>query len=257
MRRFGVLVAAVLVTGSGTADAQPLAELATPGTGIPTVTPVHVVCTDTPVSTPPDESLRILASHSPDLHEQFAAGELVVLNANTTDGIMPGQQFYIRRVQRPYDGGTPYTQQPAAIRTSGGLTVVAADENSAIARIDLACDSPRAGDYLEPYTEPTMAEASGPDGWPIFENPARVLFGRDRRQEAGAGDIVSIDRGSAQGMMAGRRVAVYRDRRNGTPLVEIGEGHVVAADADSARILLTRARDAVRRGDLTYVKGEK
>lgn len=249
MRTFGSLVASATLVASAAANAQSLAGLTSRGFGIPTVTAAHAACTDVPTSTEPVVSLRILAGHSPDLHEQFAAGEIVVLTHTTTDGIAPGQQYYIRRLQRSIDGRPPSADELGAIHTAGWLTVMAADEHSSLARIDYACDAARTGDFLEPFTEPTMARASGPEGGLRFDDPARVLFGKDRREAFAAGEIFSMDRGTAQGIAAGTRMVVFRDRQNGGPLVEIGEGHVVTADANSARVLVTRSRDAVKAGD--------
>lgn len=257
MRSSGLLiVAAVLVGGTG-AEAQSLADLTIRGFGLPTVTPAIVACTDVPASAVPASTLRILAAQSPDLHEQFAAGETVVLTATQADGLSSGQRFFIRRVERRRDGEPITELTPGAIRTAGWLTVVSADAHSALARIDYVCDAARAGDYLEPFAEPTLARASGPDGPPRFDDPARVLIGKDRREEFGAGDIFSISRGTAQGVTAGARVVLYRDRLNGGPLVELGEGHVVAVDNDTARVLITRSSDGVRSGDLVTTRVSK
>ena len=75
------------------------------------------------------------------------------------------------------------------------------------------------------------------------------LFGVDRRESFGAGDFLSIDRGIAQGVVAGARVAFYRDRANGTPLVEIGSGVVVEVSADTSKVVVQRSSEEIRRGD--------
>ncbi|MCA1586779.1 MAG: hypothetical protein LC791_19065, partial [Acidobacteria bacterium] len=91
MRTFGLLVASAALAAGAGADAQSLAGLTSRGFDIPTVTAAHVECTDVPTSTEPVVSLRILAGHSPDLHAQFSAGEIVVLTQTVTDGLAPGQ----------------------------------------------------------------------------------------------------------------------------------------------------------------------
>jgi hypothetical protein len=83
----------------------------------------------------------------------------------------------------------------------------------------------------------------------------RVLFGVDRRQTFGAGDLLNIDRGNARGVGPGTQVAFYRDRLNGTPLVEMGVGVVVEATEDTAKVVVTRASEAVMRGDYVVIRG--
>ncbi|MBA3269075.1 MAG: hypothetical protein H0T71_01080 [Acidobacteria bacterium] len=50
-------------------------------------------------------------------------------------------------------------------------------------------------------------------------------------------------------MAAGTRVAFYRDRENGTPLVEIGAGIILEVGAESAKVVIERSSQDVRRGD--------
>lgn len=255
MRSPGSLALAMTLLGTTAALAQSPFRIAEKSTGLPTVTPAMVACTDVPTSTEPRPSLRVLAGQAPDLHEEFAAGEVVVLTATSADGLSAGQRFFVRRAEPVRYRETISSDTPGAIHTVGWATVIAGDEHSVLARIDYACDAVRIGDYLEPFAAPTMAEASGPDGMPTFENPARVVIGRDRREQFGAGDIFSVSRGTAEGLTAGTRVVFYRDRANGSPLVWIGDGHVIAAESDSARVLVTRAIGAVRSGDLVTVRG--
>jgi hypothetical protein len=234
--------------------AQSLGELAGRGAGIPQVTVAQLACTDQPLSAPVAAPLRIMSGHSPDSREAFAAGQVVLLNGNTATGVLPGQRYFVRRVQPArqellFDSGGP-----AAIRTAGWLTVIGSDDRFALARIDFACDAVLTGDYLETYVEPVVATPAAPGGPPRFENPATVLFGADRREIVAAGDLFSIDRGAAQGLAAATRIAVYRDPRNGGPLVPIGEGHIVDVSAESARAILTRVHDAVRSGDLVMLR---
>ncbi len=265
MRRFGLLLGAVLL-----ASAAPQAQLLTGSvvpnrTGLPTVTPAHVACTDVPTVAGPDATLRILAGQAPDLHEHFSSGEIVVLNGNTTTGVAVGQQYYIRRAMRGADREPISEQYPGAIRTAGWLRVTAVDERFALARVEFACDAAMTDDYLEPFVAPTMAEATGPDGPPDFDRPIWVIFGKDRTEQFGAGDLLSIQGSTAQGLAPGTRVAFYRDRRlvrwrfahdliELVPLVHIGEGHVVALSDDSARVLVTKSIDAVKGGDLAYIR---
>ena len=128
--------------------------------------------------------------------------------------------------------------------------MVAADERLALARIDYACTGIESGDYLETCTElPVLPATLAAAGRTNFADLGRVLFGVDRRESFGAGDLLSIDRGRAQGVIAGTRVAFYRDRANGTPLVELGMGIVIDVAADSSKVVVERSSGEVRSGD--------
>jgi hypothetical protein len=93
------------------------------------------------------------------------------------------------------------------------------------------------------------------DGASNFADMGRVLFGSDRRQTFGAGDITNIDRGKAKGVGLGTRVAFYRDRQNGTPLFELGAGVVIDVAEESAKVIVVRAREAVTLGDYVAIRG--
>lgn len=120
-----------------------------------------------------------------------------------------------------------------------------------MAEIDTACDSIEPGDFLEPYTEtvlPTSAAAG--DVAPDFSDRGNVLFGTDNRALLGNGDTLSIDRGTVHGTVAGARFAIYRDRRDGMPLVYLGEMVVLAVGEQTSKVVITRVIDGVEPGDI-------
>lgn len=219
-----------------------------------TVVPALVACTDLPTATVPVPALRILGPHAGDAHAASSRADLVVLSGGTPQGLLIGQRYFTRRLHQPTSKETISDIDLGAIRTTGWLTVVAADERFALARIDYACVSVEAGDYLEPYVEPALPTPAANDGQTNFKDLGHVLFGIDRREMFGAGDVLSIDRGSAQGLVAGTRVAFYRDRHNGTPLVEVGVGVVIEVSTDSSKVVLERTFPDVRLGDYFAIR---
>jgi hypothetical protein len=257
MRTFTRLLAFCLagLAAAHTVAAQTPITAAVQGPTIPdgygprTVTPAIIACTNLPTAVNTTATLRIIAPHSPDPNETASRGDLVVLNAGTPQGLMVGQRYFARRILPPLSREQMRAEDRGSIVTSGWLTVVAADQNSALARVDYACTTVQSGDYLEPYTEPTLPAAARDDGRTNFSDLRRVLSGRDRREQFGAGDFLSIDRGSNHGVVGGARVAFYRDRRNGTPLVELGVGTVVEVSAEVSKVILDRSSNAVKSGD--------
>lgn len=254
MRISGLIFSLLL---AAPAAAQPLITLAPPPVpiyGPRTVVPAHVACLDVPVAAQQPSPLHIVAPHAASPHEFASRDTLVVLSGGTPEGIMPGQRFFARRLLGPRPGEAVTDKVAGAVHTTGWLTVVAADEHSALARIDYACDAIMTGDYLEPYAEPELPEVAAASTRTDFSNLGRVLQGTDRNEMFGAGDFVSIDRGGNQGLTAGTRIAFYHDRRNGTPLVEVGTGIVLEVSADTAKVVVDGATSVVRSDDYWGVR---
>ena len=253
MRISGLLFAVSVVAWTPAAAQTPLIAVApppTPALGPKTVLPIHVACTDVPVSAHTAGPLHIVAPYVGDRREFSSRDHIVVLNGGTPQGFAPGQRYYTRRLLPPRDGRAPSPTNLAAVRTSGWLTVIAADEHSALARIDYTCDAVAAGDYLDPFIEPTLPENVAPRTPNTdFGNLGLVLHGSDRHEAFGAGDFLSIDRGAAGGMVNGSRVAFYRDRGNGTPLLELGTGIVIEVSPNTSKVVVDRAQFEVRTGD--------
>ena len=76
----------------------------------------------------------------------------------------------------------------------------------------------------------------------------------NRHEAFGPGDLLSIDRGEAAGITDGTRVAFYRDRGNGSPLIEIGTGIVMEVSAETSKVIVDRARFEVAMGDYVAVR---
>jgi hypothetical protein len=132
--------------------------------------------------------------------------------------------------------------------------VYAVDDLNALARIDLACDSLEIGDFLEPYVEvPLPASASAPIV-PDFADRANILFGTDNRTLFGDGDVFSIDRGTLHGVTPGQRFAIYRDPRNGMPLIYVADVVTMTVHELTSRVVATRVIDGIEVGDIVVAR---
>lgn len=256
MRTAVVLLGAFLTALPAAAQIS-ATEVTAPALGPRTIVPATVSCTDTPTGVIPQVALHVVAPHTADRKQSSVNGELVILSGGTPEGLAIGQQYFARRLKRPVNHEAITPANPGAIQTTGWLTVVAADTKFAIARVDYACVPVDPGDYLQPYAEPALPSAVAPKGPTDFSELGRVLFGANRRESFGAGDLISIDRGQTRGMTTGTRVAFYRDRRNGTPLIEIGEGIVIEVSAESSKVVVERATLDVIRGDYYGISGRR
>jgi len=215
-----------------------------------TLTPTMVMCTDVPVATKPIPGLTIKGIHNYDPKLTATSGP-VVIGRRPDDGLVIGQRFIVARVKNDPSGFPRPGDGFGDLRITGTVTITAMDEINAMAEINEACDSIEPGDLLEPYTETVlpMSAAAG-DVAPDFTDRGNVLFGSDNRVLLGTGDVVSIDRGAAQGTTPGARFAIYRDRRDGMPLFHLGEVVVLSVSEQTSKVMITRAVDGVGPGDI-------
>lgn len=256
LRRFAVAATFALVAaplGAQTPSAGP-AQL-----GPRTLLPAHVMCADLPVTAPPVPTVVISGGQNPDGRESLVKGDVVVLSAGTNLDLAVGQRFLIRRLQGTLQGSARKGARPAfpktgegfgAVRTAGWLTITAVNETTALAMLDYACDAIGPGDYIETYAEPALPQTVSALVDPQFDDRAKVLFGTDRRVSFADGDLFSIDRGTAQGVIAGARYAIYRDPHNGLPLIHIGDAVVIEPGETTSKVVLVMGKTAIAADDI-------
>ncbi|MGH9383793.1 MAG: hypothetical protein ACRD2N_05860 [Vicinamibacterales bacterium] len=229
------------------------AQTASSTLGRRTLLPAHVLCTDLPVTAVPSQKVLVRSGHNSDGRLSLSPGDVAVLSGGAPQGLSTGQRFLVRRLNAMNRDGDGY----GAVRTAGWLTVTAVDQQTALARIDFACDSIEPGDFLETFAEPALPEKSADMSEPRFSDRARVLFGADRRINLADGDIFSVDRGREQGVSPGDRLAIYRDPQNGSPLVHVADAVVLELSEKTSKAVLVMVRDAVHSGDLAFPRGSR
>lgn len=220
-------------------------------TGPWTLTPNNVMCTNVPVAAKPVPRLVVRGPHNAEAALTATPGTDLIIVRSADDGLAPGQRYFTariygdeRRFPRPGEGF-------GDIRLTGVVTVTAVDAVNAIARLDVACDSVEAGDFLEPFVETTLpSTATDLTIEPDFSDRAALLFGSDHRVLVGLGDIVSIDRGTLHGVVPGERYAFYRDKRNGLPLIYLGEAVVMTTGELTSKVMVTRSDASIEAGDI-------
>jgi hypothetical protein len=247
--RIGMLAATAVLLAAVPASAQePVSVVHTPPTtllGSRTLTPWMVACTDVPVTAKPEPRLYIKGVHSIDVRWMASGGQEVMIGRLPNDGLAPGQRWAVRRLQ-----GDPKTfpregEGFGAVRTAGWIVITAVNEWNARATVDLACDSINTGDYLDVYTEPELPATAAEFLMPDFDDRANVLEGKDGKGISGDGDTLSINRGTAHGVLLGARYAFYRDRHDGMPLFHVGDAVVVELGELTSKVVLVRTNDAV------------
>ena len=248
-RPTAVLTALLASTVSVGAQRVPLSV----PTGLPTNI-LSLACAPTVRTGQPDTPLRITGGQEAITRASYAPGDLVTINAGTTNGISVGQEFYIRRVEA--DRTRRSEKDPLVIQTAGWVRVYAVDDTMSLATITHACDSIQVGDYLEPFKLPEAVVPNPDKPKPERDNYARVLAGTDLRTSFGQGDFFGINRGADAGIKVGAQFVIYRDKKESHNfLFELGEAVAVSVGPELSTLQVTLSRDAFMLGD--YVAERK
>lgn len=239
-----------LVAAALSLTAAPVFAQSRDVTGPWTLTPGMVMCVDNPVAVKPAPRLFIKGAYHVDERLANTMGGQVLITRTPDDGLAPGQSYISARLMtrqrefpRPGEGF-------GDVRITGVISVTAVDNLNAVGQVEFACDSIENGDFLEPFTETVLPPNAAAMQEPDFSDRAQLLFGEDNRVMVGLGYIISIDRGTLHGVVTGSRFAIYRDRRDTTPLVYLGEAVVLSTAEQTSKVMITKANDALMSGDL-------
>lgn len=240
----------VVLTAISVMAAAPVWAQSPPTLARRTTLPAHVMCADLLVSSLPVPSLVIKGAHHAETRVTMSRGDLAVVTRAAGDSLAVGQRYLVRRMPAGEQLDNLRNNGYVAVRTPGWLTITAVDEVNALARVDYSCDALEPGDYLEPFAELALPAPDAAMPAPDFTERVGILPGVDGRRMFADGDTFSIARGLADGIGAGARFAIYRDRKDGKPLVHIGEAIVVDPSSTSAKLLLMTTTDAVGTDDV-------
>lgn len=242
--RVRIACAAALVLSAAPVFAQS-AEV----TGPRTLTVPQVLCTNLPIVHKPTPRLTVFGPHTAD-GSWVATRGLLVVKRRPEDGLAIGQRLVTVRLQNQSQPFPRLGEGYGDVKITGWVTVRAVDDINAMVEVDFACDSIEEGDMLEPFTALTLpTEASAPVA-PDFTDRANILFGVDHRLTFGDGDVMSIERGTVHGVLPGARYALYRDLRNGMPLIHVGEAVVLQTAELTSKVAVIRVSDAIQPGDI-------
>jgi hypothetical protein len=239
--------AAAMVLAAVPAFAQSPKEV----TGPWTLNADMVTCTDLPILTKPIPRLTVRGRQDTDDRFAMATGDTIVIARQPGDDLAIGNRYVASRLNRDEQYFPRPGEGYGGLRVTGFVTVTAINQWNALANVDFACDAIQPGDYLETFVAGSLPTAAAPMLFPDFDERAHVLFGADNRTLFGQGDVLSIDRGTAQGVTVGARYALYRDKYvgDGTPLVHLGEAVVVSTSETTSKVVITKSTAGIQMGD--------
>jgi hypothetical protein len=213
-----------------------------------------MACAPFVVFEPPAVPLTVTGGQSLEKRSAMSQGDLVTINAGRKNGIQVGQEFYVRRALT--DRRARITKAtPATVRTAGWIKVYAVDEELSLATITYGCDTIEVGDYLEPFTMPTVVTPAKDRPKPERDNYGRVMMGQDRRFSFGKGDYLVVDRGKDHGIFPGAHLVFYHDKGQASNfLYAVGEAVAVDVRENTATLQVTLSRDAISVNDYVSLR---
>jgi hypothetical protein len=254
---------------------------------------VDIYCSGTVTDQPVSHEAYVISGENSDYKNTFAPGDPVYINRGADQGVKIGDVF---EVIRPiHDQGTIkwFKYQPQLLQAMGTtyadigrVHVIQVQPKTSTAEISLGCDLMQRGDIVQPFQprpSPALHDVKfDPFAPPSGNKLAMVVTTKDFGMVAGAGKIVYVNLGSAQGVQPGSyfRVFRYQGSRNDSvyqerdtaykvygfgsapvaylwdnlPRQVVGEGIVLRTGPNSSTVLLTNTRNAVFAGD--YVELE-
>jgi len=206
------------------------------------------------IGPPENEDMRIVGSEEGDAKVGLASSDIVYINKGMNDGVSPGDRFY---VQRRISFG--WGLSGAHIVRSGGVVILAAQENSALAEVVQSCTDMWIGDYLIPFEpipvpllpkQPTVTRMTPETG----QMRGEIVASLDEVASFGEGYLVSIDLGEDDGVVPGNLFTVFRYIRADAPRKVLGELAILTVQRNNATARIMHSYDFMIEGDLVELK---
>lgn len=232
LSRFSMAALLVMLAASGSlAQAPPLPEnlsvtevakdAAKPGVATPRVaTGNDLYCAGFIRTAAPATPLKIVGAEEENRAAHFGQSDVVYLNAGSAQNLRPGTLFSILRPAGKFR--SPYQRTGGKdlgvfVRELGVLRVMAVQNSTATARIVVSCDDIQLGDLLVAFTERRAPETDISQSLPRYQptsgvKPGRIVLQREQREHIGPRDVVYIDLGAENGVKAGDKFTIFRNK---------------------------------------------
>jgi len=179
--------------------------------------------------------------------KMFSDGDVVYLNKGKGEGVEPGQVFSVLEIRNEIPGYGPLAFG------KGRARVQFADDNTAVAVVEEACDPVRTGYYLVPFEEKEgmTGKDLGYDVLPVEAGGVKggLIYVQNDLRLIATNHWALIDLGSEQGIQVGQQLILYRTTRQNVPLQILGNCIVIDVKSNTATIKLLSCRDVIRKGD--------
>ena len=282
----GLRVGLGLMVSTGVAQAQQYSRT--------TPTPTDLYCSGLITDQPVPNDLYVISGEDSRYKTTFREGDAIYINRGAEQGVKVGDEFEVVRPVSDMMARTIWFKyQPMLSRAMGTryadvgrLRVIHVDPKTSTAEMDVTCDLMQRGDIVRPFAArpaPQFHDVKlDPFAAPSGKKTAMVVSGKEFAVLTGAGGIVYVNLGSAQGVRVGDyfRVFRYQGTRNETvyqvkdtaykaygfgsapvayewnnlPRQVMGEGIVLRTGPNSSTVMLTTVRKEIYVGDYVEVE---
>jgi hypothetical protein len=253
-----------------------------------------VYCAGILTTEAPPSGFYVISGPESSTRVTYQQGDVVFINHGSAQGVKVGDEFQVTRAVKDPIESEWFTGQHALVRAMGQayrdvghLRVLNVQPNTAVAEVVSSCDLMQRGDIVQPFVErpapPYKAEqkfdrfapASGKAMAMIVENNS---FG----QVVGAGSMVYVNLGAAQGVKIGDYFRIFRYQGESKervyqtaetaykvygygatpvpykwsdlPRDVLGEGIVVRVGPNASSVLITVSQREIYMGDYTELE---
>lgn len=206
------------------------------------------------ISDSDNRDIRVIGSEEGDAKVGMATSDILYINKGTNDGLNPGDRFYVQR-RVPFGWG----QGGDHVVRSGAVVILAAQESRSIAEVTAACIDILVDDYLlpfEPIPVPLLPKQAAATRLTPETGQMRgeIIASLDDLASLGAGYLVSIDLGDADGVVPGNVFTIYRYIQPNAPRKVLGELAVLTVQQHNATGRIMHSYDFMEVGDLVELK---
>jgi LysM repeat protein len=222
----------------------------------PVTEELSLQCADYVLQDREDESLHLLGSEHGGDKVGLSERDIVYLNKGANAGVKAGDLYTLHHVAYPVRHPVSGRKIGTKIETTGWVKVVLVQDDTACAVIEQSCADIHAGDYLKPFEKVNVpmvvprapAECCEPANGKIARH---VVDLQNDATIVGAGNFVTIDAGTEDGIAPGNVFAVYRILYPSvpTPRDAVGEATVISVRERTATAKITYSRKEVMVGD--------
>jgi hypothetical protein len=282
----GLRVGLGLMVSTGVATAQQYSRT--------TPTPTDLYCSGLITDQQVPKDLYVISGEDSRYKTTFREGDAIFINRGAEQGVKVGDEFEVVRPVRDMMATTVWFKYQIMLSRAmgiryadiGRLRVLHVDPKTSTAEMDVTCDLMQRGDIVRPFVArpaPQFHDVKlDPFAAPSGKKTAMVVSAKEFGVLTGAGGIVFVNLGSAQGVRVGDyfRVFRYQGTRNETvfqvkdtaykaygfgsapvayewnnlPRQVLGEGIVLRTGPNSSTVMLTTMRKEIFVGD--YVELE-
>ncbi len=238
------------VPGQGEAGAGAAAALG------PVTEELSLQCAQYVLQNREDESLYLLGSEQGSDKVALSERDIVYLNKGSNAGVKAGDLYTLHHVAYAVRHPVTGKRLGTKIETTGWVKVILVQENTACAVIEQSCLDILAGNYLKPFEKVNVpmvvrrapAECCAPANGKVARH---VVDLQDDATIAGAGQFLTIDAGTEDGVAPGNVFSVYRILYPSVPSPRdaVGEATVVSVREKTATAKVTYSHKEVRVGD--------